>query len=102
MTTPVGARTDAAWYAHYRDRPWGRFLAGGRVDYRRLWWGARIDAERRDVFAMGVLGQHVYLSPDLGTVVGRMSDRFPPGLWWAPLLRRIAEAAAGEATSAPG
>ncbi len=100
MTTPVGARTDAAWYAHYQGRPWGRFLASGRVDYRRLWWGVRIDEERRDVFAMGVLGQHVYLSPDLGTVVVRMSDRFPPGLWWAPLLRRIAEAAAGEARSA--
>jgi hypothetical protein len=57
-----------------------------------MWWGVRIDERRHDYFAMGVLGQHVYVSPDTQTVIVRLSDRFPPGTWWLPVFRRIAEA----------
>jgi CubicO group peptidase (beta-lactamase class C family) len=100
-TSPAGARTDPDWFAYYRDRPWGRFLAGGHVYYRRMWWGHRIDQARHDYFAMGVLGQHVYVSPDTETVIVRLSDRFPPGTWWAPVFRQLAEAVAA-ARSRPG
>ncbi len=93
-TSPDGARSDADWFAHYRDRPWGRFLASGKVYYKRMWWGVRIDDSRHDYFAMGVLGQHVYVSPDTATVIVRMSDRFPPGMWWPPVFRQIAQATA--------
>jgi hypothetical protein len=41
------------------------------------------------------LGQHVYVSPDTGSVIVRLSSRFPRGMWWAPILRTIAVAAAG-------
>lgn len=93
-TSPDGARTDAQWFSYYRDKPWGRFLAGGNVYYGRMWWGVKIDDHRHDYFAMGVLGQHVYVSPDTQTVIVRLSDRFPPGMWWPPVFRRIAEAVA--------
>jgi CubicO group peptidase (beta-lactamase class C family) len=89
-----GTRSDADWFRYYRGRPWGRVLAGGRVFYKWFWWGYRFDGNRYDFFAMGVLGQHVYVSPDTRTVIVRLSDRFPHGMWWAPLLRRVAEAAA--------
>jgi hypothetical protein len=46
-----------------------------------------------DLFAMGALGAHVYVSRDTGYVIVRLADRFPPGLWWAGLLRRVAVAA---------
>ncbi|MFZ1908136.1 MAG: serine hydrolase [Burkholderiales bacterium] len=93
-TSPAGARSDADWFAYYRDRPWGRFLASGRIYYKRMWWGVKIDRERHDYFAMGVLGQHVYVSPDTQTVIVRLSDRFPPGMWWVPVFRQLAEAVA--------
>jgi CubicO group peptidase (beta-lactamase class C family) len=93
-TSPDGTRTDADWFRYYHDRPWGRFLASGRVFYKWFWWGHRLDGNRYDFFAMGVLGQHIYVSPDTRTVIVRLSDRFPRGMWWAPLLRRVAEAAA--------
>jgi CubicO group peptidase (beta-lactamase class C family) len=93
-TSPDGARKDADWFRYYRARPWGRFLAGGRVFYKWFWWGHCLDRHRYDFFAMGVLGQHVYVSPDTRTVIVRLSRRFPRGMWWAPLLRRVAEAAA--------
>jgi CubicO group peptidase (beta-lactamase class C family) len=93
-TSSDGTRMDANWFRYYRDRPWGRFLASGRIFYKWFWWGHRLDNSRDDFFAMGVLGQHVYVSPDTRTVIVRLSDRFPRGMWWAPLLRRVAEASA--------
>jgi len=93
-TSPAGARTDAAWFQYYRGKPWGRFLASGNVYYKRMWWGVKLDDDHHDYFAMGVLGQHVYVSPDTQTVIVRLSDRFPPGMWWPPLFRQIAQAVA--------
>jgi CubicO group peptidase (beta-lactamase class C family) len=93
-TSPAGARLDERWFGHYRDKPWGRFLALGNVYYKRMWWGVKLDDRRHDYFAMGVLGQHVYVSPDTRTVIVRLSDRFPPGMWWPPVFRQIAQAVA--------
>ncbi len=98
-TSPHGARSDAAWFDYYRERPWGRFLSTGRYYYRRMWWGHRLASGGHDFFAMGVLGQHVYVSPDTGSVIVRLSSRFPRGMWWAPILRTIAVAAAGNVLS---
>lgn len=93
-TSPEGARTDAEWFSYYRDKPWGRFLVRGDVYYRRMWWGVRLDDDRYDYFAMGVLGQHVYVAPAEQVVIVRLSERFPPGMWWPPVFRQIASAVA--------
>lgn len=95
-TAPAGARGDPEWFGYYRKRPWGRVLATGRYYYRRMWWGHRLGTGY-DFFAMGVLGQHIYVSPDTATVIVRLSSRFPAGMWWAPVLRSIALATAGRA-----
>jgi CubicO group peptidase (beta-lactamase class C family) len=97
-TSPQEVRTDSEWFAYYRKRPWGRVFASGRTYYKRMWWGVRLDEHRYDYFAMGVLGQHIYVSPDLQTVVVRLSDRFPPGVWWASAFRQIAEATAARSS----
>jgi len=83
-------------FAYYIDRklPWARPLASGRYAYKDFWWHHRPAAGAHDLFAMGALGAHVYVSPDTDCVIVRLADRFPPGLWWAGLLRRVAEAAA--------
>ena len=98
-TSPAGARTDADWFSYYRERPWERFLASGKIYYNRMWWGHLIGQGRHDYFAMGVLGQHIYVSPDTHTVIVRLSDRFPRGMWWPPVFRQIAEAVARGLTS---
>ena len=95
-TAPDNARTDSEWFAYYRDRPWGRFLDSGRIYYGRMWWGNRLDGTSYDFFAMGVLGQHIYVSPGTQTVIVRLSDRFPPGMWWPPIFRQIAKAVNGK------
>ena len=94
-TSPAAARSDAAWFDYYRERPWGRVLSTGRYFYGRMWWGNRLETGGYDFFAMGVLGQHVHVSPDTATVIVRLSSCFPPGMWWAPVLRAMALATAG-------
>jgi CubicO group peptidase (beta-lactamase class C family) len=91
-TGPGDARTDKAWCRYYRNRPSGRFLESGHIYYRRFWWGNRLDDGRHDYFAMGVLGQHIYVAPDSQTVIVRLSDRFPSGIWWPPIFRQIVDA----------
>ena len=95
-TAPDNARADPEWFAYYRDRPWGRFLGSGRIYYGRMWWGNRLGGTSYDFFAMGVLGQHIYVSPSTQTVIVRLSDRFPPGMWWPPIFRQIAKAVNGK------
>ena len=95
IASPAGVRRDPAWFAYYRKRPWGSVLSTGRYCYRRMWWGHHLPPGGFDFFAMGILGQHVYVSPDTATVIVRLSSRFPPGMWWAPVLRSMALATAG-------
>lgn len=83
-------------FNYYREHrlPWARPLASGRFAYKDFWWHHCREAGVHDLFAMGALGAHVYISRDTDCVIVRLARRFPPGLWWAGLLRRVAEAAA--------
>lgn len=96
-TGPEGARRDAAWFARYADRPWGRVFASGRYFYKHFWWGYEAAPGDVDCFAMGALGAHVYVSPRLDTVIVRQASRFPKGMWWPPVFRQLAEQAAARA-----
>lgn len=78
-------------FAYYRDRPWGRPLSSGRHAYKDFWWHHCPGGGIHNVFAMGLLGAHVYVARDLGCVLVRQARRFPPGIWWAPKLRAVAE-----------
>lgn len=78
-------------FAYYRKLPWGRPLSSGRYAYKDFWWHYVPRPDIHDVFAMGVLGAHVYVSRDTDCVIVRQAGRFPPGMWWAPVLRSMAE-----------
>jgi hypothetical protein len=46
----------------------GRFFhykATGKYYYKYLWWGHKINEVEHDYFAMGVLGQHIFVSPSV-------------------------------------
>lgn len=93
--------TGHGWHAvadfrYYRNRPWGRALVSGRYGYQDFWWHHFPRSGVHDVFAMGALGTHLYVSPDTRIVIVRQASRFPPGLWWAGLLRELAERFGGE------
>lgn len=95
MDTHHGWRA-VADFGYYRRRPWGRALVSGKYGYKDFWWHHFPRTGVHDVFAMGALGAHLYVSPDTRIVIVRQSSRFPRGLWWADLLRELAERFAGE------
>ncbi len=82
---------DPGDFRYYLRLPWSRPLASGHVAYKDFWWHHLPRPGVHDVFAMGALGAHVYVSPDTGCVIVRQASRFPRGLWWAGLLRQLAE-----------
>ncbi len=90
-TGPEGARRDPAWFSLYDRRPWGRVFATGRYFYKHFWWGHEANPGEHDFFAMGVLGQHIYVSPQRQVVIVRLSERFPRGMWWPPVFRQIVD-----------
>jgi hypothetical protein len=76
-------------------------FATGRYFYKLFWWGFEAAPGDFDYFAMGALGQHVYVSPSCDTVVVRQSSRFPKGMWWPPVFRQLAEQAASVDAARP-
>jgi CubicO group peptidase (beta-lactamase class C family) len=87
-TSSKGTRRDPDWFRYYDKRPWGRVFASGKVFYKYLWWGYQ-DGNIDDFFAMGALGQHIYVSPKDRTVIVRLSERFPAGIWWPAIFRQM-------------
>ena len=90
-TGPEGTRRDSEWFRHYDRLPWGRVFASGKYFYKHFWWGHEVAPDEHDFFAMGALGQHIYVSPRHQVVVVRLSERFPKGMWWPPVFRQLIE-----------
>jgi CubicO group peptidase (beta-lactamase class C family) len=90
-TGPEGARRDPEWFSYYDRLPWGRVFAAGKTYYRHFWWGHEASPDEHDFFAMGALGQHIYVSPKHQVVIVRLSQRFPKGMWWPPVFRQMIE-----------
>ncbi len=71
-----------AWYAQcfQHERTW----------YRNFWWHINQGKERNDFFAMGILGQFVYVSPSTNTVIVRQGNSWGLNGWWPGILEQIA------------
>ena len=71
-----------AWYAQcfQYERTW----------YRNFWWHISQGKERNDFFAMGILGQFVYVSPSTNTVIVRQGNAWGINGWWPAILEQIA------------
>lgn len=83
-------------FAYYESLPWGRPLSSGKFGYKDFWWHYMPRHGVHDLFAMGALGAHVYVSRDTGCVLVRTASRFPRGVWWAGILRNVAEQMANQ------
>lgn len=88
--------TEGSWqtkdaFRYYAKRPWGRPLMTGRYRYKDFWWHYCPDADIHDLFAMGAMGAHLYVSPDTGCVIVRQARAFPKGIWWPPVFRELCE-----------
>jgi hypothetical protein len=91
LFSPESSWQTADAFRYYANRPWGRPLLTGHYQYKDFWWHYRPNANIHDLFAMGAMGAHVYVSPDTDCVIVRQAKSFPKGLWWPPVFRELAE-----------
>lgn len=79
-----------AWNAaeafhRYRNLAWGPWLSTGRGWYGYHWWGTSYRGSSA-VFAMGIHGQVLLVSPRHRAVVVRLADRWALQEWWPEVL----------------
>jgi CubicO group peptidase (beta-lactamase class C family) len=78
-------------FAYYNRHPWGQWFASGKAYYKYFWWGYKIDEATSDYFAMGILGQFLYLSPTHNTLVVRLGKQWGVRGWWPTILKEIVD-----------
>lgn len=87
------SRTDKEYFDLYRQmaHPWyNQCFKQERTFYRNFWWNIDQGKPRNDFFAMGILGQFVYVSPSSNTVIVRQGNRWGINAWWPSILEQLA------------
>ena len=77
-------------FRRYRNLAWGPWLSTGRGWYGYHWWGTSYRGSSA-VFAMGIHGQVLLVSPRHRAVVVRLADRWALQEWWPEVLLEALE-----------
>jgi len=85
-TDPSRGWTGAQAFLRYRDLAWGPWLSQGRGYYGWHWWGRLETGSANTVFALGIHGQMVVISPRHQAVVVRLADRWSLKAWWPDVI----------------
>jgi CubicO group peptidase (beta-lactamase class C family) len=75
------------YFKYYNKHPWGKWFSTGKGYYKRFWWGYKINEAEYDYFAMGVLGQILYISPRKNTIVVRLGKEWGINGWWPTIIK---------------
>lgn len=92
LKTSDGVRTDSDFWDLYRqmNHSWYPILKQGRTYYKNFWWGLKQDNAPNDIYAMGILGQFVYVSTKNNVVIVRQGNSWGVNGWWPYMLEEIA------------
>gem|GEM_PF-1498052 len=93
LKSDKGARTDIEYWKHYREmnHRWFPVLSEQRTYYKNLWWGLRQEGESpNDIYAMGILGQFVYISTKHNVVIVRQGNSWGIEGWWPYIFEELA------------
>jgi CubicO group peptidase (beta-lactamase class C family) len=85
-TAPQNGWTGAEAFLRYRDLAWGPWLSTGRGYYGWHWWGRHETGAPNTIFALGIHGQMVVISPRHQAVVVRLADRWSLKAWWPDVI----------------
>ena len=86
------SRMDKEYFDLYRQKGhawYNQCFINERTWYRNFWWQIDQGKERNDFFAMGILGQFVYVSPSTKTVIVRQGNSWGLDGWWPGILEGI-------------
>ena len=85
-TDPARGWSGSASFGRYEGLAWGPWLATGRGYYGWHWWGRHETQGPNTVFALGIHGQVMVVSPRHLAVVVRLADRWALKDWWPEVI----------------
>lgn len=87
-----GVRRDLPYWSHYKTMGhwWYPALSKGNTYYKFMWWGREQQRTFNDIYAMGVLGQFVYVSTENDVVIVRQGNRWGMNGWWPDVFEDLA------------
>lgn len=85
-TAPENGWSGANAFHRYQNLAWGPWLSTGRGYYGWHWWGRHEEGAANTVFALGIHGQMVVVSPRHRAVVVRLADRWALKAWWPDVI----------------
>jgi CubicO group peptidase (beta-lactamase class C family) len=77
------------YFAYYDQHPWGKWFKSGKAAYQQFWWGYKRETGSNDYFAMGNLGQVLYISPSTNTIALRLGKTWGIHDWWPKVMHDI-------------
>lgn len=88
-----GTRRDLAYWDLYQEMShrWYPTLKKGRTYYKNFWWGIEQETGLNDIYAMGILGQFVYVSSKNDVVIVRQGNSWGIEGWWPNLFEELAK-----------
>ncbi|SOC27197.1 beta-lactamase [Ureibacillus xyleni] len=77
-------------FRYYQKHPWGKmWFNQNKAYYKYLWWGHLNDPRNNDYFALGALGQVLYISPENNTIAIRLGSKWGVKDWWPTILYKL-------------
>ncbi len=77
------------YFDYYKNRSWGNWFKTGKGAYKNYWWGYKIDESYFEYFAMGILGQILYVSPKQNAIAIRIGNNWGIKGWWPSFIKDI-------------
>ena len=77
------------YFSYYKNKSWGNWFSSNKAAYKNFWWGYRIDKDYYDYFAMGILGQILYISPRSNAIGIRIGNDWGIKGWWPSIIKEI-------------
>jgi CubicO group peptidase (beta-lactamase class C family) len=87
---PGGVPCNQEHFHYYRHHPWGKmWFRLNQAYYKYLWWGYLNDGAEHDYFALGALGQVLYVSPGHRAIAIRTGKKWGVKDWWPTILSKL-------------
>ncbi len=90
-TSPRQGTYPAGYFRRYDKSPWGYWFKTGKASYQNMWWGYQVKEDINDYFAMGVLGQILYICPRNRAIFVRLGKEWGVQAWWPTILKTLAD-----------
>lgn len=88
--SPDGVPCNKEHFKYYQNHPWGKmWFLHNKAYYKYLWWGHLNAETNNDYFALGALGQVLYVSPRNNTIAIRTGKKWGVLDWWPTILYKL-------------